>query len=104
MTIQNRKCKIGNVTFSLINTRGGYIGPDENHLKEAFNYTNLSNAHKEEFEETLGTTDLFTGKVRVPLGGSYKMNASVFVRQSDPLPITIGYIVGELEVGGTSGT
>jgi hypothetical protein len=102
MTVANRKIKIGNVTFLLIDTRGGYIGPDEDNLKEAFTYANLNRAKIEETNASLNTTDMFTGKVRIPLGGEYRFNAQVFVRQSDPLPITIGFVVGEAEVGGVS--
>lgn len=98
-TIQSRKVKIGNVTFRLHNSRGGYIGPDEDDLYEAF----TQQAFRESSGQNIGDEELFTGDIRMPLGGQYSQGGRVFYRQSDPLPVTIGAIIPEVDVGGSSG-
>ncbi len=83
-TAQGRKSKISQVTFRLINSRGGYIGPDVDNLKEAFNPTRLR----------LGDTPaLYTGDVKESLGAGYGDGGRVFYRQTDPLPVTISAII-----------
>ncbi len=98
MTIQNLKAKISNITVTLINSRGGEVGIDELSLNEVFTYANLNKAYLEEFSATLPTTALFTGKCRVALKSEYRKNARIMVRQTMPLPLTIGSIVAELSV------
>ena len=85
------KVKIGNVTFRFINSRGGYIGPDDDNLYEAF----IPNEYLDGVP-----VPLFTGEKREPLGGGYEDGGSVFYRQVDPLPVTIAAIEVEIEVGG----
>jgi len=93
-TMQGSKVKISNVTFRLINSRGGYLGPNENKLYEAFNPTRLS----------LGSApELFTGDTRQPLGAGYEDGGRVYFRQVDPLPVTISAIIPEVTPGGPSG-
>jgi hypothetical protein len=89
-TTQGTKKSIGEVVFQVINSRGGYIGPDSDNLFEAFTPERLS----------LGDTpDLYTGLVREKLSSGVDDEAKVFYRQVDPLPITISSIVMMLETG-----
>lgn len=97
-TIQSRKVKIGNVTFRLKDTRGGWVGPDSSNIYEAF----TQQSFRESSGENLSATELFTGDVRQPLGAQYSQGGRVFYRQVDPLPVTIGAIVPEVSVGGAS--
>lgn len=97
-SIQGRRVKINNVTFRIHNSRGGYIGPDEDNLFDAF----TQEAFRQCSGENLSEKDLFTGDVRQPLGGEFSAGGRVFCRQSDPLPITIGAIMPEVNVGGYS--
>jgi hypothetical protein len=78
-----------------VDTRGGFIGPDEDHLYEAFTPGNF-NLEDDDIS-------LFTGDVRVPLGGEYSSGGRIFYRQSNPLPVTISSIVPEIQTGGQSG-
>jgi hypothetical protein len=89
--LQGRKVKIGNIQFRFLNSRGGYIGPDEDHLHEEF----VPNRWRE------GTPPaLFTGLSEwVNLGAGYSDGARVFFRQSAPLPVTILSVTMELEAG-----
>lgn len=90
-TMQGKKVKISNVLFRLVNSRGGWIGPDEDTLHEAFTPTRLS----------LGdVAELYTGDVREPLGASYSDGGRIFFRQVDPLPVTITSLVPEVTPGG----
>lgn len=95
-TIQGNKVKIGNVTWELINSRGGYVGPDMNNMHDGFTYEALNAAA----EGTLTTSANFSGEVRIPIGASYKKDGSVFYRQYAPFPITIASVVPELDPGG----
>lgn len=97
-TMQSKREKINNVTFSFKDSRGGYIGPDEDHLWEAFTI----DAVRQSTGRNYGDTDLVTDDVRQPLGGQYGPEGSVFFRQVDPLPVTIGAIIPEVSVGGIS--
>lgn len=101
-SMQGKYVKIGNVTFVLINTRGGYIGKNESNLYEAFTYAELDRANQILHETTLGVTDNFSGNIRVPLGVGYSKGGRIFYRQNDPLPVTISSIVPEVDGGGAS--
>lgn len=102
-SIQGNSIKVGNVVFRLINTRGGYIGPNEDTLYEAFDYATLNNANLKNKRVALGTTENFSGDVRKPLGGGYEDGGRIFIRQSKPLPITITEIIPDINVGSKSG-
>jgi len=93
-TIQGKKVKIGAVTFRFVDTRGGWIGPDEDNLYEAI------------LAEWTGLGDpppIYTGDVRVALGAGYEQGGRIFYRQIDPLPVTISAVVPEVTVGGPAG-
>lgn len=97
-TLQGMRVKIGNVIFRLVDTQGGYVGPNDEVLYQAFT--------QEAFElsdgEQLEITEMFTGDVRVPLGAGYESGGRVFYRQSEPYPVTISAIIPE--VGGAGST
>jgi hypothetical protein len=101
-TLQGLRNKISNVIFRVLNTRGGWIGPDEDNLYEALTSVNLSSAKA--LNEPVGTSpaQLFNVDLRVPLGAQYTGYGAVFYRQKDPLPITILNVIPELSVGGPS--
>lgn len=95
-TLQGMKIKIGSVTFRLENTRGGWIGPNEDTLYEAF---------PDAIEDKLlaageDTESMYTGDIRLALGAGYEDGGRVFYRQVDPLPVTINAIVPEVASGG----
>lgn len=99
-SMQGTTAKIGGVTLKLVNTRGGYIGPDENNIYKALTYSMLNSANQRVNRATLGATDNFTGKVTVPLGGGSDRAGGVFYRQRQPFPVTISAIIPETNVGG----
>jgi hypothetical protein len=91
-TLQGRKVQISRVVIRMNNSRGGYVGPDFDHLYEILGDYNTS-----------VSTSLFTGDVKIPLGGGYSDGGRFCFRQSEPLPITILGCVPVLTVGGTTG-
>jgi hypothetical protein len=90
-TIQGRTKKICNVTIRFENTYGGYVGINgDNNL--------------EVIEQTLATImgkpgDLVTGDKKVSPYADFETNATVYIRQPDPLPMTVLAIMSEVEVG-----
>ena len=95
---QPRPMKVSNVTFRLLNTRGGYIGPDENNLYEAFTTANLSSAYYLFAPIGNGVAKLYNVDYRALLGGEYSRGGRIFYRQTEPLPVTISAIVPEVTV------
>jgi hypothetical protein len=97
-TIQGKKVKIGNVVFRFVDTVGGWIGPDENTLYEAFDKIELQNLDGWDTDK-----NCFTGDIRKSLGAGYEDGGRVFYRQVDPLPVNITAVIPEAMVGGSSG-
>jgi hypothetical protein len=99
MTTQGRAVKIGGVTFSFVNSRGGWVG-----TSQYDSYGNLK--LKESFFPVVtspnGVLQLLTGDYRVSLKGGWENGARVFYRQYDPLPFTIVRIIPEVIVGGAT--
>lgn len=95
-TVQGLRMKVGNVTFHLRDTKGGQIGPDEDNLYDAFTVKAINAYSGLNIDEG----DLYTGKLRQPLGAQYGYGGHIFIRQRDPLPITIGSVIPEVDIGG----
>lgn len=76
------------------------MGPNESGLYEAFTYEELDRANQLQNGTTLGVTANFSGDMRVPSGGEYSQGGRLFYRQSDPLPVSIGAVIPEFDVGG----
>jgi hypothetical protein len=94
---QGRSVKVAQALFRFVNSRCGKIGPSE------FNQYGQSGLYEAFIPDrtSLGLCPpLTSGDRRVPLGGGYRNGGRVFFRQSDPLPVTITEIVGELSVSG----
>lgn len=71
------------------NTRGGSYGPDENKLLD------LKQRTTEAYDMP---TSLKTGPVDIVLVPNWNQNGRVFIRQADPLPITINGIIPEGDI------
>jgi hypothetical protein len=97
-TVQGVRMKVGNVTFHLRDTKGGSIGPDEENLYEAFTVDSINKYSGDNINEN----DLYTGKLRMPLGGQYGYGGHIFIKQVKPYPITIGSVIPEVDIGGYS--
>lgn len=99
--MQGNSVKVGNVTFRLLNSRGGWVGPTFDGLYEAFNYSALNDANARVRNAALGATEKFSGTIRVPVGAGAQTAGRVCFRQSDPYPVSIGAILPEINIGGS---
>jgi hypothetical protein len=91
-TTQGRNVKCCRCIFKFLNSRGGYVGPDADHLYDAFPLRR---------PESNKTPTLISEPRNVTLGGNYSTAGRVFFRQSDPLPVCISAIIPEINIGGT---
>lgn len=90
-TTQGKLLKVSNVQFRFLNSRGGWIGPDENNLDEITQRT----------DEPMGSPILlYSGFYRQPISGNYAEGGRVFYRQKDPLPVTILAVIPSVTLGG----
>ena len=78
--------KIDHVTLRLMDTVGCQAGPDESNLRNVL------------FDAPLmdNPPTLFTGDKRLPVSGGWDRNRSIFIRQSQPLPLTVLSIISEV--------
>lgn len=106
-TLQGRRVKVGNINIKFEQSRGGFIGPDEDTLYQAFTSDRIN-----QYEGTVDThddtalsteTSLYTGTMRAPLGSGYKDGGRMYFRQDDPLPVTISSITPEIDIGDATG-
>lgn len=90
-TTQGKLLKVSNVQFRFLNSRGGWLGPDVDHLDEITQRT----------DEPMGSPiDLKSGFYKQPITGNYSDGGRVFYRQKDPLPVTILAVIPSITVGG----
>ena len=88
---QGQLIKVPQVVMRFANSRGGFIGPDADHLQEV----------KQRDGGNYGDPiQLFTGDYRLNLGGGYDHGGRVYFEQADPLPFTILSIIPTVTVGG----
>lgn len=89
-TMQGRKVRVSKATIRLLNSKGGYIGPDENTLTK---FKSVFDAYQE-------SSALFTGDLKHTLGGGYADGGRMFIRQTDPLPLTVLALMPIVSVAG----
>jgi hypothetical protein len=88
-TIQGKLSKISKATIRFEKSRGLLVGPSSSRLVEM----------KQRENETLGTpTALLTGDKEIRMLPDWNTNGRLFLRQKDPLPMTILAIVPDIEV------
>jgi hypothetical protein len=91
-TSQGRLLKISQVTLRVQNFRGGWLGPDADHLTEI--------PVSDYFPADPDSTALFSGDIKQTLDSDYGDGGRIFYRQSDPLPVSILAILPLVSVGG----
>jgi len=93
-TVQGRKVKISEVTLRVEKTTGALIMQGE----QTANFKPIR-APQTPLKASLAQP-LFTGELpRIQLGGNYDYGARIWIRQSDPLPLTILSIMPNATVG-----
>jgi hypothetical protein len=90
-TLVDKKKLITTVRLLVEESRGIRVGPDENHLTEA------KVRALENYDQPV---ESFTGVIEVRTQAKWDRNGTVFVRQSDPLPLTILASIPDLTSGG----
>lgn len=81
---------VGEVIVKVLDSRGGFIGPDS---------TKLNELPSREVADSYDPLDLRTTEYRVTLEEDWSSNGRVFIRQSDPLPLTILAVVPDVDLG-----
>ena len=88
---QGRYKNVNKAWLRVYQSSGIFIGPDENNLIEA----------KQRTTEPYGTPPaLKTEEIQIMLTPSWLDSGQVFIRQSDPLPLTIVGMTLEVAIGG----
>ncbi len=89
-TIQGYDKKISKLIVKCYQLRGGYYGPDSDNLIEF---------KQRKFEKMGDPTAMLTGDFEVFLLPDWNSNGRVFIRQDQPLPLTILAIIPSVETG-----
>jgi hypothetical protein len=88
---QGRYKNVNHAWLRVYESSGIFIGPDENSLVEAKQRTN----------EPYGTPPaLKSEEIRIMLTPSWADSGQIYVRQRDPLPLTIVGLTLEVAIGG----
>lgn len=83
--------EVSEVLVEVQASRGLWTGQDSDHLVE-WDQRSVSDGYS--------PPSAYTGLVRVPVQGSWGTGGRAFLRQVDPLPLTVLGVTRELEVGG----
>lgn len=89
-TIADKKKRVDSVVLHVENSRGGFVGEDPDHLVE-------DRPIIEHYREVIA---LQTGKIEWSIPTSWNSSGKVFIRQKDPLPMTVLSITPHVELGG----
>jgi len=88
---QGRMKNVNQVFLRVSASSGVFVGPDADHLTE----------YKQRTTEPYGSAPgLKSRELRMPIEPSWNDSAQVWVRQSDPLPITVVGMTLEVSIGG----
>jgi hypothetical protein len=90
-TLVARQKSINQVMVTVESSRGIFAGTDKDHL---FEHKQRST---EPYDETL---PLLTDKITIKTASSWNQGGRVFIRQRDPLPLSILNITPDVEIGG----
>lgn len=89
-TVQDKKIAVTGLTVVVEESRGILAGTDKNHLYEA-------KAGRNEYEPPI---ELLTGQTTIPITNTWQNKGRVFIRQSDPLPLSVLAVIPEVTIGG----
>lgn len=90
-TLQGRKKNISEVAVRFLNSRGGWVGPDEDHMieiKPRFDSDGYNAITLKSFEQ------------RVTINADWNDYGQIVIEQRAPLPMTITAITPEFDIGG----
>ena len=90
-TLNDKHKTVSSVTLIVDESRGIFAGKDADSM---FEYK------QREFEDYNSPTDLLTGVAKIMIPNNWDSQGEVFIRQIDPLPITVLGIIPELTIAG----
>lgn len=89
-TVLDKKIAVTGLTVVVEESRGILAGSDKNHLYEA-------KTDRNEYEPPI---ELLTGQATVPISNTWESKGRVFIRQADPLPLSVLAVIPEVTIGG----
>lgn len=89
-TVQDKKIAITGLTVRVEESRGIFAGKDKNHLYE----------HKTDRDEYEPPIELLTGQAEIAISNDWQGKGRVFIRQTDPLPLSVLAVIPEVTIGG----
>lgn len=89
-TALDKKIAVTSLTVLVEESRGIFAGKDKNSLYEA-------KTDRDTYEQPL---DLLTGQTEIPISNDWQGKGRVFIRQSDPLPLSVLAVIPEVTIGG----
>lgn len=90
-TVLDKKIAVTSLTVIVEESRGIFAGKDKNSLYEA-------KTERDTYEMPL---ELLTGQTAIAISNDWQGKGRVFIRQSDPLPLTVLAVIPEVTIGGS---
>ena len=94
-TVQGRQKAIGEVWFRVEDTRGIWLGTEDD-TRESGNLVEYKQRSTEAWDEAIG---LYTGDLKITALANWSTGGNVVVKQFDPLPMTILAIMPDVKLG-----
>lgn len=89
-TVLDKKIAVTSLTVMVEESRGIFAGKDKNHLYER-------KTDRDDYESPI---ELLTGQAEIPISNDWQGKGRVFIRQSDPLPLSVLAVIPEVTIGG----
>lgn len=89
-TVLDKKIAVTSLTVIVEESRGIFAGKDKNSLYE-------EKTERDTYEQPL---ELLTGQTAIAISNDWQGKGRVFIRQSDPLPLSVLAVIPEVTIGG----
>lgn len=89
-TVQDKKIAVTSLTVVVEESRGILAGTNKNQLYEA-------KTNRYEYEPPI---ELLTGQAQIIIPNTWQNKGRVFIRQADPLPLSVLAVIPEVTIGG----
>lgn len=89
-TVQDKKIAVTSLTVVVEESRGILAGTNKNQLYEA-------KTNRYEYEPPI---ELLTGQAQITIPNDWQGKGRVFIRQADPLPLSVLAVIPEVTIGG----
>lgn len=89
-TVLDKRIAVTSLTILVEESRGILAGTDKNHLYE-------NKFERDTYELPI---DLLTGRAEIAIANKWEGNGRIFIRQADPLPLSVLAVIPEVTIGG----